>query len=80
MELTAVTLTTGGLYYLSTWYKKNETSLRITLFFLGQMFAAATSSLISAGLLRLTGKAGLAGWRWIFLGKYIRSASYLSLL
>ncbi|KAL2219263.1 major facilitator superfamily domain-containing protein [Thermoascus aurantiacus ATCC 26904] len=57
----------GGLYYLSTWYKKNETSLRITLFFLGQMFAAATSSLISAGLLRLTGKAGLAGWRWIFL-------------
>ncbi|RHZ52905.1 uncharacterized protein CDV56_103045 [Aspergillus thermomutatus] len=57
----------GALYYLSTWYKKDETSFRTTLFFFGQMFAAATSSLISAGLLRLNGKGGLEGWRWIFL-------------
>ncbi|RDW68703.1 uncharacterized protein DSM5745_08463 [Aspergillus mulundensis] len=57
----------GALYYLSTWYKKEETSLRVTLFFFGQMFSGATSSLISAGLLTLSGKRGLAGWRWIFL-------------
>ncbi|GLI81670.1 hypothetical protein PoHVEF18_010057 [Penicillium ochrochloron] len=44
----------GALYYLSTWYKKDETSLRTSLFFYGQMFASATSSLISAGLLRLS--------------------------
>jgi MFS family permease len=59
----------GALYYLSTWYKREETSLRVTLFFFGQMFSGATSSLISAGLLTLSGKRGLAGWRWIFLGK-----------
>lgn len=59
----------GALYYLSTWYKKDETSLRVGLFFYGQMFASATSSLISAGLLRLHGTHGMEGWRWIFLGK-----------
>lgn len=59
----------GALYYLSTWYKKDETSLRTSLFFYGQMFASATSSLISAGLLKLSGTNGLQGWRWIFLGK-----------
>ncbi|PWY75015.1 vitamin H transporter [Aspergillus heteromorphus CBS 117.55] len=57
----------GALYYLSTWYKKSEISFRTTLFFYGQMFAGATSSLISAGLLKLSGKGGLAGWQWIFL-------------
>ncbi|CAG8238474.1 unnamed protein product [Penicillium salamii] len=56
-----------ALYYLSTWYKKDETSLRTSLFFYGQMFAAATSSLISAGLLKLNGTHGMEGWRWIFL-------------
>ncbi|PYH95469.1 MFS general substrate transporter [Aspergillus ellipticus CBS 707.79] len=60
----------GALYYLSTWYKRDETSFRTTLFFYGQMFAGATSSLISAGLLKLSGTGGLAGWRWIFLGMY----------
>ncbi|KAJ5549682.1 Major facilitator superfamily domain general substrate transporter [Penicillium sp. DV-2018c] len=59
----------GALYYLSTWYKKDETSLRVSLFFYGQMFASATSNLISAGLLRMHGAHGLEGWRWIFLGK-----------
>ncbi|EAW13603.1 putative MFS transporter [Aspergillus clavatus NRRL 1] len=57
----------GALYYLSTWYKKDETSFRTTLFFFGQMFAGATASLISAGLLQLDGRGGLEGWRWIFL-------------
>lgn len=33
------------------------------------MFASATSSLISAGLLQLNGTHGMEGWRWIFLGK-----------
>ncbi|KAJ5129143.1 Major facilitator superfamily domain general substrate transporter [Penicillium bovifimosum] len=57
----------GALYYLSTWYKKDETSLRVSLFFYGQMFASATSSLISAGLLKLHDTHGLEGWRWVFL-------------
>lgn len=58
----------GALYYISTWYKRDETSLRVSLFFFGQIFAGATTSLISAGLLELSGKGNLAGWQWIFLG------------
>ncbi|KAJ6028790.1 hypothetical protein N7540_004366 [Penicillium herquei] len=57
----------GALYYLSTWYKKEETSTRTSFFFYGQMFASATSSLISAGVLKLDGTCGMSGWRWIFL-------------
>lgn len=57
----------GALYYISTWYKREGTSVRISLFFFGQMFASATSTLISAGVLNLSGRNGLAGWRWIFL-------------
>ncbi|KAJ5777037.1 hypothetical protein N7520_000283 [Penicillium odoratum] len=57
----------GALYYLSTWYKRDESSMRISLIFYGQMFASATSSLISAGLLKLDGVHGMEGWRWIFL-------------
>ncbi|KAH9213356.1 MFS transporter [Leptodontidium sp. 2 PMI_412] len=57
----------GALYYLSSWYKRGETSLRVTLFFFGQMFANATSQLIAAGLLTLDGRHGLSGWQWLFL-------------
>ncbi|KAJ5921442.1 hypothetical protein N7466_009768 [Penicillium verhagenii] len=57
----------GALYYLSTWYKRDESSVRISFIFYGQLFASATSSLISAGLLKLEGVHGFEGWRWIFL-------------
>lgn len=67
---TSILTQQGALYYLSSWYKKDETSLRITLFFFGQMFANATSQLIAAGLLTLAGKYGLSGWQWLFLSKF----------
>ncbi|OJJ04708.1 hypothetical protein ASPVEDRAFT_86091 [Aspergillus versicolor CBS 583.65] len=57
----------GSLYYISSWYKKSEISVRVALFYLGQNFASATSSLLGAGLLTLDGRAGMAGWRWLFL-------------
>lgn len=60
----------GALYILSTWYKKTETSLRIAIFFLGNIGAAATSSLIAAGILQLAGTNGLSGWRWLFLSMF----------
>ncbi|KAI9733997.1 MAG: hypothetical protein M1834_002654 [Cirrosporium novae-zelandiae] len=57
----------GALYIMSTWYKKSETSLRVSIFFLGNILAVATSALIGAGILTLAGKHGLAGWQWLFL-------------
>ena len=54
----------GALYYLSTWYTKKETSLRVSFFFLGNIFAGGLTSLIGAGILTIN---TWAGWRWVFL-------------
>ncbi|KAI1379229.1 MFS general substrate transporter [Hypoxylon crocopeplum] len=57
----------GALYTMSTWYKKSESSLRISIFFLGNLIAAATTSLIGAGILSMGDRYGIAGWRWLFI-------------
>ena len=54
----------GSLYYLSTWYTREETSLRVSFFFLGTSFASGLTSLIGAGILNIK---SWAGWRWVFL-------------
>ncbi|KAL6915246.1 hypothetical protein FSST1_013006 [Fusarium sambucinum] len=57
----------AGLYTLTQWYKRNETSRRFTAFFLGNMIASAASGLIAYGILQMRGVAGLSGWQWMFL-------------
>ncbi|KAI1803998.1 putative allantoate permease [Daldinia bambusicola] len=57
----------GALYTMSTWYKKSETSLRISIFFLGNLLASTTTSLIGAGILSMGDRYGIAGWRWLFI-------------
>lgn len=59
----------GALYTMSTWYKKSESNLRISIFFLGNLLATATTSLIGAGILSMGDRYGIAGWRWLFIGK-----------
>lgn len=63
----------GALYTMSTWYKKDESSLRISIFFLGNLLASATTSLIGAGILSMGDRYGVAGWRWLFIGRARRS-------
>ncbi|KAL7621612.1 hypothetical protein AAE478_008938 [Parahypoxylon ruwenzoriense] len=57
----------GSLYTMSTWYKKEESSLRISIFFLGNLIASATTSLIGAGILSMGDRYGVPGWRWLFI-------------
>ncbi|KAG7131273.1 MFS-type transporter cnsO like protein [Verticillium longisporum] len=57
----------GSLYTITRWYKRNETSKRFSIFFLGNMLASATSGLIAFGILRMRGIAGLSGWQWLFI-------------
>ncbi|SCO35396.1 related to nicotinamide mononucleotide permease [Fusarium fujikuroi] len=57
----------AGLYTLTQWYKRNETSRRFTAFFLGNMIASAASGLIAYGILQMRGISGLSGWQWMFL-------------
>ncbi|KAI0462325.1 hypothetical protein LJB42_004413 [Komagataella kurtzmanii] len=67
----------GGLYYLSTWYKKSELGFRHTLYFFGNLTAGALSGLIAAGILKdLPGVNGLYGWQWIFLVEGVTGLGY----
>ncbi|RAK97332.1 MFS general substrate transporter [Aspergillus ibericus CBS 121593] len=57
----------AAMYTLSTWYTKEELTKRIAIFFFGMFGGSAVAPLIGAGLLKLDGKGGLPGWKWIFL-------------
>ncbi|OJJ98662.1 hypothetical protein ASPACDRAFT_1881482 [Aspergillus aculeatus ATCC 16872] len=43
------------------------TRARIAIFFFGMFGGAAIAPLLGAALLKLDGRGGLAGWKWIFL-------------
>ncbi|KAI8149747.1 major facilitator superfamily domain-containing protein [Fennellomyces sp. T-0311] len=57
----------ASLQYLTTWYKTNELATRLAMFWGIQAVASAFSGLISFGIFRLRGVAGLEGWKWLFL-------------
>ncbi|PHH80660.1 hypothetical protein CDD82_1588 [Ophiocordyceps australis] len=57
----------SAMYLLSTWYTRYEIGQRFSIFYLLGVAAAACSGLLAYGLTHLDGKAGLPGWRWIFI-------------
>ncbi|EJD52883.1 alternative sulfate transporter [Auricularia subglabra TFB-10046 SS5] len=57
----------GGLYTITTWYTQEETAKRVMAFFVGSLSAAASTNLISYGILHMRGVAGQPGWFWVFL-------------
>lgn len=59
----------GAQYMLSLFYREKELALRTAIFYFGNYFAAATGSLIAAGVLQLGGRMGYAGWQWLFISK-----------
>lgn len=52
---------------MTGWYKTRELATRLSWFWGIQAFASAFSGLISFGVFRLAGVAGLEGWKWLFL-------------
>ncbi|KAM0751276.1 MFS general substrate transporter [Meredithblackwellia eburnea MCA 4105] len=57
----------AALTMISTWYKRDETPFRNSLLFLGREVANAMAGIFAYGILRLAGRHGLAGWRWLFI-------------
>ncbi|KAI1469282.1 MFS general substrate transporter [Daldinia caldariorum] len=57
----------GCTYLLSTWYTRFEMGRRYSVFYLVGSVASAFSGILAFGLMQLDGKAGLGGWRWIFI-------------
>ena len=67
-----IAVTEGGvipatLVYLGSFYKGTELATRLAWFWGIQTIASAVSGLMASGLLQLDGKAGLEGWKWLFL-------------
>jgi len=57
----------GLTYLISTWYPRREQQLRFAFLQSGEVLVFATGNIVNFGLNHLHGKAGLAGWRWMYL-------------
>lgn len=57
----------ASIYTLSTWYRRQELSTRVAVFFFGMFGGNALSPILASGVLLLDGKQGLKGWQWLFL-------------
>jgi MFS transporter, ACS family, tartrate transporter len=57
----------GVILYLTYWYPARERARTIALFATGGVVAGIVGSPISGAILGLDGKAGLAGWQWLFV-------------
>ncbi|KAK7181938.1 hypothetical protein DPSP01_009533 [Paraphaeosphaeria sporulosa] len=57
----------GVVMYLCYWYKPSERATRLAIFAGSVAVAGAFSGLLATGISFLNGKAGLAGWQWLFV-------------
>ncbi|KAJ5675818.1 Major facilitator superfamily domain general substrate transporter [Penicillium macrosclerotiorum] len=57
----------GLTYLISAWYPRREQQLRFAFLQSGEVTILATGTLVNFGLNHLDGRAGLAGWRWMYL-------------
>lgn len=54
-------------YRLTFRYTKQELGKRLSAFFISQNLGNGFGGLLAAGILKLDGKRGIAGWRWLFI-------------
>lgn len=57
----------GLTYLISAWYPRREQQLRFAFLQSGEVIVLATGNIVNFGLNHLDGRAGLAGWRWMYL-------------
>lgn len=57
----------GIQYIIGSWYKKEELAKRACLFHTASAIGPMVSGLLQAGLSRLDGRGGIAGWKWLFI-------------
>jgi MFS family permease len=55
----------GVIYYLTTFYKRNELAGRLSIFYAAAAIAGAFTGLIAFGLFQIQGH--LRGWQYLFL-------------
>lgn len=57
----------GALYMISYFCVRKEIATRISRLYTGNVLATAFAGLIAVGIFKMSGVAGLAGWRWLFI-------------
>jgi MFS transporter, ACS family, tartrate transporter len=57
----------GVIYYLSQWFPLHLRARAISRFYISLPIGSVLMGAIAGALLDLQGKAGLAGWQWLFL-------------
>jgi MFS family permease len=65
---------------LTTFYTPREQGVRFSYLYLSVGLSGAFGGLFAYGLLQLDGRAGLAGWRWLFIVEGILSVGIAVLL
>ncbi|KAG0051650.1 hypothetical protein BGZ83_003480 [Gryganskiella cystojenkinii] len=57
----------GIAIYLTTYYKREEMALRLSIFWSTLSLANSCAGVFAYFILHMRGVAGLAGWKWLFL-------------
>jgi ACS family tartrate transporter-like MFS transporter len=57
----------GVIFYLAQWFPLHMRARAISRFYISLPLASVLTGAIAGALLDLQGKAGLAGWQWLFL-------------
>jgi MFS family permease len=57
----------GALYYLSIFYNRKQYALRAAILYSGSQLGNAFGGLFAIAILKLDGKHGIEGWRWLFI-------------
>ncbi|KAG0229894.1 hypothetical protein BGW42_001295 [Actinomortierella wolfii] len=64
----------GIAIYLTSYYKREEMALRLSIFWGSLAIANSVAGLLAFGVLRMRGIAGLQGWKWLFLIEGVATA------
>lgn len=57
----------GALYFLSLFYNRKQFAFRTAILYSGSQLGNAFGGLFAIGILKLDGRSGLQGWRWVCL-------------
>jgi MFS family permease len=59
------------VYLLSVWYPRYELQKRNAAFFTIGNISSCFGGIFCYGLIQMHGLSGLAGWRWLFIVRYL---------
>jgi MFS family permease len=57
----------GLVYYITFWYRGNERSFRVAIFFASATLAGAFGGALAFAIGHMDQVNSLAGWRWLFI-------------